>query len=205
MPVSAPLGGVEAASAPSDEGNHMPAAKAAPGPPAATCPECGVTVRFMRGYDPTPISWDGGICPACRRLRIMQMDEEEQRRVLVAEIHRDPAAPATALAQRTGLGPGLARRVRREAVKQGIALALNWNGTPTPERKPSRKAKVDASVEQVKSAVTTRPGSGAGDVADKLAIPRTTARRHLKALVDAGEVRTTKQGRSVHYFPAASG
>lgn len=205
MPEEAPTERVSGGPAPSDEGKPGTWDRPAPGPPAAVCPECGVVVRFMDGYDPAPISWAGNICPACRRERLFRMSEEEQKRAILVEIHRDPTAPASALAQRTGLGKGLARRVRQEAVREGIAEPLAWTGKPKPPPKSARVAKVEVGTDEARAAVTDNPGVGAGDVADKVGVPRTTARRYLKLLVESGEVRTTKEGRNVRYWPVESG
>lgn len=195
---------------PADEKTLIPPAEAAPGPPAATCRECKVTVRFMRGYDPVPVSWDGDVCPACRRAQIKRMDEAEQRDEILAAIRNDPEAPATELARRTGTGLHLARQVRRAAIKSGLALPLYMNGKaaraakPAPRTKTQRTRRVEAGTAEVKAAVLAEPGSGAGDVADTVGIPRTTARRHLKSLIQAGEITSRKDGRNVRYFPAGS-
>lgn len=114
MPVSVPSVRAEGGETPAHEGSSIPAATAAPGPPMATCRECGVVVRFMEGFAPALTGWKDGICLACRiraaRQRAAKITREEQKQTILEECRRDPDATVDEISE--GSSDASASRMR---------------------------------------------------------------------------------------------
>lgn len=123
---------------------------AAPGPPVATCKECGLVVRFLEGFAPALTGWRGGTCPACERRaareRARWMTREDQKAAVMEELRRDPEAYVEDLVRRTGTARGLVRDVRKRAVQQGIATPVTQIAERQKEREAERAKRAETGV-----------------------------------------------------------
>jgi DNA-binding MarR family transcriptional regulator len=180
----------------------------APAPPAGTPTPESAPRGFTDRLASAAVAAAGALAAlgvaAYHRLRGERTLEAAARARLAAFLHERPGASQAEAARALGVDATTARYHLLRLEKEGLAVRVEggWFVAGSVAREERARFLAAEGSEAVLAAVRATPGSSLTELAERLALARSTVSWHVRKLASAGWVRVERAGRETRVRPA---